>query len=325
MSQDLNRRTFIKATAASAAIGLSFEEQALRAAENTPALSPTVKTGKKMSTGKIGNVEISRLICGGNLISGYAHSRDLIYVSPLLKNYFTDDKIMDTWQICEESGITTMNINPSDLRAVKLFNRYWKERGGKMQWLAQIDAKPNDLETPVKLSIDHGAVGVYLVGNLGDRWVFDNRVDLIDKLVRIIKNNGVIAGVAGHSLEMLVAVESANLPVDFYMKTFHHTDYWSARREDQTKQVIDNYAVDNYYDMTPRETMNFMKEVKKPWIAYKVLAAGAIKPQSGFDYAFGNGADFVCVGMFDWQVAEDVALAEEAIAKNKNRVRPWMG
>ncbi|NLH16296.1 MAG: hypothetical protein GX455_06935 [Phycisphaerae bacterium] len=325
MSQDLNRRTFIKATAASAAIGLSFEEQALRAAENTPALSPTVKTGKKMSTGKIGNVEISRLICGGNLISGYAHSRDLIYVSPLLKNYFTDDKIMDTWQICEESGITTMNINPSDLRAVKLFNRYWKERGGKMQWLAQIDAKPNDLETPVKLSIDHGAVGVYLVGNLGDRWVFDNRVDLIDKLVRIIKNNGVIAGVAGHSLEMLVAVESANLPIDFYMKTFHHTDYWSARREDQTKQVIDNYAVDNYYDMTPRETMNFMKEVKKPWIAYKVLAAGAIKPQSGFDYAFGNGADFVCVGMFDWQVAEDVALAEEAIAKNKNRVRPWMG
>ncbi len=325
MSQDLNRRTFIKATAASAAIGLSFEEQALRAAETAPVLSPTVKTGKKMSTGKIGNVEISRLICGGNLISGYAHSRDLIYVSPLLKNYFTDDKIMDTWQICEENGITTMNINPSDLRAVKLFNRYWKERGGKMQWLSQIDAQPNDLEAPVKLSIDHGAVGVYLVGNLGDRWVFDNRIDLIDKLVSIIKKNGVIAGVAGHSLEMLVAVESANLPVDFYMKTFHHTDYWSARRADQTKQVIDNYAVDNYYDMTPQETMTFMKEVKKPWIAYKILAAGAIKPQSGFDYAFGNGADFACVGMFDWQVAEDVALAEEAIAKHKTRARPWMG
>ncbi len=324
MKQELNRRTFIKATAASAAVGLSFEEQALRAAENAPTLSPTVKTGKKMSTGKIGKVEISRLICGGNLISGYAHSRDLIYVSPLLKNYFTDDKIMDTWQICEENGINTMNINPTDLRAVKLFNRYWKERGGKMQWLAQIDAQPNDLETPVKLSVDHGAVGIYLVGNLGDRWVFDNRVDLIDRLVSIIKRNGVIAGVAGHSLEMLIAVETANIPVDFYMKTFHHTEYWSARRNDQTKHVIDNYSVDNYYDMTPRETMNVMKEVKKPWMAYKVLAAGAIGPQSGFEFAFKNGADFACVGMFDWQVAEDVAIAEEVIAKYKTRERLWM-
>jgi hypothetical protein len=42
MSHDLNRRTFIKATAASAAIGLSFEEKALLAAENAPVLSPTV-------------------------------------------------------------------------------------------------------------------------------------------------------------------------------------------------------------------------------------------------------------------------------------------
>ena len=42
-----------------------------------------------LPTGMIGKVKISRLICGGNLITGYAHSRDLIYVSPLLKAYFT--------------------------------------------------------------------------------------------------------------------------------------------------------------------------------------------------------------------------------------------
>jgi len=41
-----------------------------------------------LPAGKIGNVTISRLICGGNLVSGYAHSRDLIYVSPLLKPLF---------------------------------------------------------------------------------------------------------------------------------------------------------------------------------------------------------------------------------------------
>ena len=62
---------------------------------------------KGLPIGKIGNVEISRMFTGGNLISGFAHSRDLIYVSPLLKNYFTDDKVMETFEICEESGINT--------------------------------------------------------------------------------------------------------------------------------------------------------------------------------------------------------------------------
>jgi len=32
----------------------------------------------------IKDLKISRLLCGGNLISGFAHSRDLVYVSPLI-------------------------------------------------------------------------------------------------------------------------------------------------------------------------------------------------------------------------------------------------
>ncbi|MCL2348114.1 MAG: hypothetical protein FWC50_07605, partial [Planctomycetaceae bacterium] len=38
---------------------------------------------EKVPRSKIGNVEISRMILGGNLIGGWAHSRDLIYVSDL--------------------------------------------------------------------------------------------------------------------------------------------------------------------------------------------------------------------------------------------------
>ena len=61
----------------------------------------------------------------------------------------------------------------------------------------------------------------------------------------------------------------------------------------------------------------------KPWIAYKVLGAGAIHPREGFQYAFENGADFICVGMFDFQVAEDVELARAAIQKAQRRERDW--
>jgi len=41
---------------------------------------------QKVPMGKIKGYDISRLICGGNLISGYAHSRDLIYVSHLVQS-----------------------------------------------------------------------------------------------------------------------------------------------------------------------------------------------------------------------------------------------
>ncbi len=318
---ELNRRNFLARALAAGAAGtaaLSFEEQALQAAQPAPQVQP----GKKMSTGKIKDVEISRLICGGNLIGGYAHSRDLIYVSGLLKQYFTDEKILDTWQICETNGINCMNIDPSP-QAVALFKRYRKERGGKMKWLAQTPADSDNMPTLIKQVIDDGATGVYLLGNRADQWTFEKRVDLIGRFVDLVNKEGVISGVAGHSLDMVQAVEAAGIKNDFYMKTLHNTNYWSKRQPDQTKQVIENYSVDNYWDMEPDKTIAFMQKVKKPWIAYKVLAAGAIRPQIGFDYAFANGADFACVGMFDFQVAEDVKIAEEVLARYEERRREW--
>ena len=54
-----------------------------------------------------------------------------------------------------------------------------------------------------------------------------------------------------------------------------------------------------------------------------MLAAGAIGPKSGMQHAFENGADFAAVGMFDFQIAENVAITNEVVAAAQNREREW--
>jgi hypothetical protein len=327
MNTHLGRRSFLKQSVAAtlaAPLVTSLEEYALAAVAApgaggaSPAASPA-----SVPRGKIGRVEISRLICGGNLISGYAHSRDLIYVSRLLKAYFTEEKIMETWAQCETHGVNTMIFGPSDKQALAIYRKY-RARGGKIQALAQLSPDKNNLADCVQEAADAGVVGALLVGNQGDAWTREGDLGSIGKFLDLVKAQGLIAGVAGHELRTPMAVEKAGLQPDFYMKTLHSTKYWSTRRPDQMQEVIDNYSIDNYWCLDPEGTIRFMAGIGRPWIAYKVLAAGAIHPKVGFQYAFENGADFCVVGMFDFQIAENVSVANAAVAATQNRDRDWM-
>ncbi len=322
-----NRRSFLKKSAAAtlaAPLLMSFEEAALARQQRADSSAPTAPASRTtLPTGKIGKARFSRLICGSNLIHGIAHSRDLIYVSPLLEHYFTEEKIMETWALCEQNGIDTMMIHRAETQII--YKKY-RARGGRIQFLAHICPSEDDFKTEAQRARDTGAEAGFVHGNLCDHWAREGKVHLIGEAVSNIRAQGLVAGVAAHDLRTVKLVEEAGIAPDFYMKTLHDNNYWSKRQPDQLKEVIDNASKQfggNYWCMDPKETIAYMAAIKRPWIAYKVLAAGAIEPKAGFRHAFQNGADFVTVGMFDFQIAEDAAVASEVLKTIQSRERAW--
>ena len=326
MAGHLNRRQLLKKSLISSAAvttATGFPRTARSAATaKSSAVTEQKEPANAFPTGRIGNVQISRLIIGGNQFSGWSHSRDLSYLRELFLAYSTEEKIMETLEKCEQEGINAIITASS-----KYLNKFWNQRGGKIQWIAQTHPKANDLTSNIQKAVDNGAIGAYVQGGVGDSFVKNGRVDLLGKAVDFIKSKGLIAGIGGHSVEVPVAVEKAGIDVDFYMKTLHHGDYWSATpKEKRVEFNVDTgspYDHDNIWSVSPERTIEFMKKVKKPWIAFKVLAAGAIHPSEGFEYAFANGADFACVGMFDFQITENALIAGDKVSANLNRQRPW--
>jgi uncharacterized membrane protein YphA (DoxX/SURF4 family) len=283
----------------------------------------------KVPFGQIKNVKISRIIPGGNLVAGFAHARDLVYVSPLIKNYFSDEKVIETLWIYEGCGINT-TIMRTDEQTIRILKKYWK-RGGKIQWLAQTYPDNDDLSN-IQKAIDGGAVGAFVMGGIADKLVFDKQLEKLAKSIEYIRDNGLIAGTAGHAIQVPMACVNNGIETDFFMKTFHHDHYWSAHPKENRQEFMHNLEYemldrdqfhDNMWCASAEDVAEFFRTCEIPWIAYKVLAAGSIRPEDGFKFAFEHGADFICAGMFDFQVIENANIVYDTLNTDLNRSRQW--
>lgn len=326
MQKHLSRRGFVKTSLiVSAAVPLGLSQPATAGAQTAadPARPAAKPAPEPFPTGKMGDQEFSRMIMGGNLIGGYSHSRDLNYVSTLMRRYNTDAKIRETLELGEAHGITAINTYVMQENS-SLFD-HWKG-GGKMKWFAQVRLDADGGYSQIQKAVDEGAAGIHITGDTAESLLAQGKFEKVGETVELIKSKKRVAGVAAHDLRVMVECEKAKLDVDFYQKTLHSHEYFTAPRPGE-KDALGPH--DNSWCSDPQAVIDFMAMVKKPWIAFKILAAGAIQPRAAFPYAFNSGADFILVGMFDWQVEEDVKLARRVIASvaspETKRTRPWYG
>jgi hypothetical protein len=324
MSYEVNRRSFMKQSLAASAGGVLAANMGQAAGQNGPAIKVEPCCKAKIPMGRIGKLEVSRMLLGGNLLTHYTHSRDLKYVYNLTAHYNTEDKIHETMALAEAYGINTLSIhNPPGI--VSMLKRYRQRYGGKIQWIicpiAELTPDMKAYADMAKELVDEGTEALYLWGVRSDPLCAQGKMDLVRKAVEIGKDLGVPSGVGCHDLNVVVQCEKHNIPADFYIKTFHHHRYPSAPKPNELKGAYNE--VPGYWCRDPQETIEVMQKVTKPWISFKVMAAGAIPPKDAFQYVFENGADHTLAGMFDFEIAEDTKILNETLANLKGRTRPW--
>ena len=321
MQQRVSRRGFVKSSLlASAALPLALGDRSM-AAQGTPPTEGSPAASETLPMGQIAGQTFSRLIMGGNLIGGWAHARELPYVSTLMRRYNTPVKIRETLEAGETRGITAINTWVMDDNT-QIFE-HWK-CGGKLKWFAQVRLDGAGGFSQIQRAIDEGAVGIHLTGDACEGLLDQGKFEKVGETVQFIKSQKRIAGVAAHDLRVIVECEKQHLEVDFYQKTLHTHDYYTAPRPEETGAVGPH---DNSWCSDPQAVVEVFSRIRKPWIAFKILAAGALPPRAAFPHAFNSGADFILVGMFDWQIEEDAKLARRVLGvvcgPNSKRTRPW--
>ena len=96
----------------------------------------------------LGKTRLSRMFLGGNLVTGFMHSRDLKYVPELFRAYVTEEKIIQTFKLAEENGINAVFESGG-----QFVHRYNKEFGGHMKVIPSIHPDVTQSDAEIKAEI----------------------------------------------------------------------------------------------------------------------------------------------------------------------------
>lgn len=261
---------------------------------------------------KIGAVEVSRVIVGGNPFSGFSHQS--VEMDRRMERYFTAARIKQTLFEAEKLGITAV-LARTDGHMRRLMLEYHDE-GGALQWLAQTAPELGAPDVSVDLAQRYGAKGCYIHGGVMDYWLAQKRLDEVQPVVDKIREAGMVAGVAGHNPEVFRWADR-RLDADFYMCSYYNP----SRRDEHPDHV--HGARERFSEEDRRAMTSLIQELSRPVIHYKVLAAGRNDPEEAFAFAARamRTTDAVCIGVYTEEkpdmLAEDVELLTRLLSGDR--------
>ena len=250
-----------------------------------------------MPTVKIAGLEVSRLIVGGNPFSGGSHQSAAL--SREMRDYYTTAKIKETLRECERCGITTIQAR-GDNHIMRMLNEYWNE-GGTLKWIAQTASERASVPDNVRQIASFGAMACYHHGSSTDGLWREGKMDVVRDRLRAIRDTGMIVGLGTHHPDVVRYAEDRGYDVDFYMVCFYDLIFRGG---------------EVYLEEDRAAACQVIREVDKPCLAFKIMAAGRNDPEEAFRVAFEHikPSDAVVVGVFPKhrpnEIEQDARLTE---------------
>jgi hypothetical protein len=251
-----------------------------------------------LPTIRIGDKQVTRLICGGNPISGISHfsaemDEDMLH-------YYTMPRLQALLDECWRQGINTVQTR-GDRHTMRMYMEH-RDKGGQLQWIAQTASEFADIHANIARIAHFGPIAIYHHGTHTDNSWHEGKIDRVRDYLKAIHDHGLPAGIGTHIPEVVEHAEGKGWEADFYMCCFYNLarSYKAAPAVEQ-----DAYARDQYPEADPHRMTAVMRQVEKPCLGFKLMAANRKcgSPESvrqAFEYAFASikPTDAVVVGMF---------------------------
>jgi len=244
---------------------------------------------------------VTRLLLGANPFGGFSHQNPARDTE--MRSWSTPDRIRETWARSVDAGINTMITNNETPHVIRTVEEY-RADGGPLQWIAQVSPTSfPSMEAALDRAVEIGCRALYLHGGLTDHWYSERDAATLRRAVRYGQSLGVPVGVAGHSPDAHLWVDSLDL-VDFHTVCFFNCGSLHDGRGERFRLVDALAAVE------------CIQRIAKPCIGYKILGAGRIDAAMGFEFAFDHikPGDVVNVGMHRGD-RDDMVEANAAIVR----------
>ncbi|NQT40740.1 MAG: hypothetical protein HQ581_24815 [Planctomycetes bacterium] len=297
------RRDFLKTVSAAAATS-GLLAGSVAGAENEPTASPLPEIS-------LGPHRISRMVAGWNPVGGHSHTT--LNMARLMREYFTTEQTVAFLQNCEAQGINTWQYDYTDkgVAAIKAM----REAGSKMKYIC-LHAE-RSMDTPMKEVVDQtGPIALVHHGGVTDALFRAGKSQQVHDYVKKVHDMGVLAGVSAHNPDNIKRIADEGWENDLFMTCFY---YVTRPREEQQEQLGKVVVGEPFFQSDPDDMTKVAKQVEKPCLGFKILAAGracwsSYSVEKAFRFAFENlkPIDGLVVGMFPKYFDEVKANAEYA-------------
>jgi hypothetical protein len=285
---------------------------------------------ESLPTINLGPHRVSRLIVGSNPIYGYSHFNYIL--DRLMREYFTDDRIVKLMLDCEKHGINTWQASfHYDMK-----RQFPKIRGAgcNIQFIClaaswhydeKMGRTPEEvLDGTIKCAqaaMEFKPIGIAFHGGATDILYRAGKIDLIKTYIDKVHDMGTLAGISTHNPKIIETLHQKGFANDFYMAGLQ---YLTRRPEEWMKEIGARPLDEGWIDSDPPRMAAAVRKVDKPTLVYKVLAAGrkcrseAQKRQAiGWAYKNIKPIDATIIGLFPRfsdQVTETARMVREALA-----------